>query len=197
MVPGIRARRRPGALTPSGYAVLGLLARRPSSGYELGTRAAGLAHFWPLTRTHIYSELGQLEARGYVAGAEVAQERRPDKRVYRVTPEGEQALQSWLSDPDLGVPRPRLPVLLKLFFAERAPPERVAAMLARYRADARARRDRFAAAVAEMEGDAELRGARATALLGLRRAQADLAWLEELPGVLGLDPSDVPGTAGA
>jgi PadR family transcriptional regulator AphA len=61
-------------LTSSAYAVLGLLARRPSAGYELGTRAAAsIDNFWPLTRTHIYGELAKLEALGYVVGVEVAQ----------------------------------------------------------------------------------------------------------------------------
>ena len=62
-------------LTPSSYAVLGLLTRHPSSGYELGTRAAAsIDNFWPLTRTHIYGELAKLEALGYIVGVEVAQE---------------------------------------------------------------------------------------------------------------------------
>ena len=98
-------------LTPSSYAVLGLLARRPSSGYELGTRAAAsIDNFWPLTRTYIYGELAKLEALGYVVGVEVAQELLPDKRVYSVTPEGTRALDAWLDNPDPGVPRPRQPM---------------------------------------------------------------------------------------
>src|SRR5215207_7696580 len=115
-------------LTSSAYAVLGLLARRPSAGYELGTRAvASIDNFWPLTRTHIYGELAKLEALGYVVGVEVAQENLPDKRVYSVTPQGERALDAWLADPDPGAPRPRQPMLVKLFFGERIAPERAAA----------------------------------------------------------------------
>src|ERR671912_659391 len=132
-------------LTPSAYAVLGLLARQPSSGYELGTRAAAsIDNFWPLTRTHIYGELAKLEALGYVVGVEVAQEHLPDKRVYSVTAQGERALDAWLADPDPGVPRPRQPMLVKFFFGDRIAPERAAALQARYRTQALARRD-FAA----------------------------------------------------
>ncbi|HEX2037960.1 MAG TPA: PadR family transcriptional regulator [Chloroflexota bacterium] len=178
-------------LTPSAYAVLGLLAREPGSGYELGSRTArSIAHFWPLTRTHIYHELARLEGLGYVTGAEVAQSGLPDKRVYTLTPEGARVLDAWLNDPEPGVQRPRHPMLLKLFFAERAAPERVVEMLARYRADAGARRDRFAAVVAGMDPgpDSPLRFVRAAALFGLRRAEADLAWLDELPAALDLPP---------
>src|SRR5215207_958300 len=180
-------------LTPSAYAVLGLLARRPSSGYELGTRAAAsIDNFWPLTRTHIYGELAKLEALGYIVGVEVAQELLPDKRVYSVTPEGTRALDAWLDNPDPGVPRPRQPMLVKLFFGERIAPEQAAALLTRYRTQALARRDRFAAAAiadaAAVTADPESprRFGRATALFGLRRVEADLAWVDEVWAELGL-----------
>jgi PadR family transcriptional regulator, regulatory protein AphA len=180
-------------LTSSAYAVLGLLARRPSAGYELGTRAAAsIDNFWPLTRTHIYGELAKLEALGYVVGVEVAQENLPDKRVYSVTPQGERALDAWLADPDPGVPRPRQPMLVKLFFGERIAPERAAALLTQYRAQALARRDQLAAAAAAdaaavaADPDSPRRFGRATALFGLRRVEADLAWIDEVSAELGL-----------
>src|SRR5215204_1709181 len=164
-------------LTSSAYAVLGLLARRSSAGYELGTRAvASIDNFWPLTRTHIYGELAKLEALGYVVGVEVAQENLPDKRVYSVTPQGERALDAWLADPDPGVPRPRQPMLVKLFFGERMAPERAAALLTEYRAQALDRRNRFAAA----DADSPRRFGRAAALFGLRRTEADLVWIDEV-----------------
>ncbi len=180
-------------LTPSAFAVLGLLARRPSSGYELGSRAAAsIDNFWPLTRTHIYGELSKLEALGYVVGVEVAQEHLPDKRVYSVTPEGAQALDAWLDNPDPGVPRPRQPMLVKLFFGERVTPEQAAALLTQYEAQALARRDRFAAAAAAdaaavaADPDSPRRFGRAAALFGLRRAEADLTWVDEVRAELQL-----------
>jgi PadR family transcriptional regulator, regulatory protein AphA len=189
-------------LTPSSYAVLGLLARRPSSGYELGTRAAAsIDNFWPLTRTHIYGELAKLEALGYVVGVEVTQELLPDKRVYSVTPEGARALDAWLDNPDPGVPRPRQPMLVKLFFGERIAPEQAAALLTRYRTQALARRDWLAAAAvadaAAVAADPESprRFGRATALFGLRRTEADLAWVDEVWAELGLP--DLEGDADA
>src|SRR5262245_32225144 len=133
-------------LTPSGYAVLGLLAREPGSGYELGARAAAsIDHFWPLTRTHIYGELAKLEALGFVAGVDVAQEHLPDKRVYSVTAQGERALRAWLADPDPGIPRPRQPMLVKLYFGEHISPEQARALLEQFREQALARRDQYAA----------------------------------------------------
>src|SRR5262245_52741817 len=185
-------------LTPSAYAVLGLLARRPSSGYELGTRAAAsIDNFWPLTRTHIYGELAKLEALGYVTGIEVEQEHLPDKRVYSVTPQGAHVLDAWLDDPDPGIPRPRQPMLVKLYFGERIAPERVQALLAEYRTQALARRDQLAAAAdadaaaVALDPASPRRFGRAAALFGLRRIEADLAWLDEMQAELHLpDPDD-------
>jgi DNA-binding PadR family transcriptional regulator len=184
-------------LTSSAYAVLGLLARRPSSGYELGTRAAGsIDNFWPLTRTHIYGELAKLETLGYVAGVEIEQEHLPDKRVYSVTPQGARALDAWLADPDPGVPRPRQPMLVKLFFGERVAPEEVQALLEQYRSQALARRNQFAANAAAdadaiaLDPESPRRFGRAAALFGLRRAEADLAWLDEMQAELQLPNLD-------
>jgi DNA-binding PadR family transcriptional regulator len=189
-------------LTPSAYAVLGLLARRPGSGYELGTRAAtSIDYFWPLTRTHIYSELAKLEARGYVASVAVAQDSLPDKRVYSVTPAGILALETWLADPDPGTSRPRHPMLVKLFFGERIAPDQAHALLAQYRAQTLGRRDRFAAAAAAdaaaiaVNPDSPRRFGRAAALFGLRRAEADLAWIDEVLAELGL-PNETSVVAG-
>jgi DNA-binding PadR family transcriptional regulator len=159
----------------------------------LGTRAAAsIDNFWPLTRTHIYSELAKLQALGYVVGVEVAQEHLPDKRVYSVTPQGVRALDAWLADPDPGDSRPRQPMLVKLFFGDRLAPEQAQALLARYRAQAIARRDKIAAAAAAdaaavaADPDSPRRFGRAAALFGLRRTEADLAWVEEVLAELGL-----------
>src|SRR6266511_801243 len=73
-------------LSPGAHAVLGLLSRHPTSGYELGSTAERtIAHFWPITRAHIYAELARLETAGLVTATEVSQRRRPDKRVYSIT----------------------------------------------------------------------------------------------------------------
>jgi DNA-binding PadR family transcriptional regulator len=180
-----------------------MLARRPGSGYELGTRAStSIDNFWPLTRTHIYGELAKLETLGYVVSVEVAQDHLPDKRVYSVTPAGIRALETWLADPDPGIARPRQPILVKLFFGERAAPEQIQALLVQYRAQTLARRDRFAAAVAAdaaaiaVDPNSRRRFGRAVALFGLRRVEADLAWIDEVLAELGLPSEEsvaVPG----
>ena len=174
-------------LTPSSFAILGLLARRPGSGYEIGALAQRTVHhFWPLTRPHIYSELAKLEELGLVSSTEVEQQGVPDKRVYGLTDRGASELDAWLSDPDPGVQRPRHPLLIKVFLGERVEPDRVRELLERYRSEVEARRSEFAAVVADTPGGGSRAGfARMAALFGLRRMEADLAWLDEVEAELG------------
>jgi DNA-binding PadR family transcriptional regulator len=172
-------------LSPSAHAVLGLLARQPTSGYELGSKAERtIAHFWPITRAHIYAELARLEAAGLVTATEVSQRRRPDKRVYAITEAGEAALDEWLAGADLGHERRRHPLLLKVFFGERIPPARLAALLAEERARLEADRDRYLAVAAALEGDPSAVWRRATAMYGVHCAQGHLAWLDEVEPLL-------------
>jgi len=166
-------------LSPGAHAVLGLLSREPTSGYELGSLAERtIAHFWPITRAHIYAELARLEAAGLVTATEVSQQRRPDKRVYAITGAGEAALDAWLASPDLGHERRRHPLLLKIFFGDRMPPERLAGLLAEERARLEADRDHFQAVVAKLEGDPGAIWRRATAMYGVHCTQGQLAWLD-------------------
>jgi PadR family transcriptional regulator, regulatory protein AphA len=168
-------------LSPGAYAVLGLLSREPTSGYELGSLAERtIAHFWPITRAHIYAELGRLEDAGLVTATEVSQRGRPDKRVYAITEQGERALDAWLETADLGDERRRHPLLLKVFFGDRMRPDRLAGLLAAERERYQALRERYLAVAAALEGDPHAVMRRATVLYGVRCAEAQLAWLDEV-----------------
>jgi DNA-binding PadR family transcriptional regulator len=177
-------------LSPGAYAVLGLLSRQPTSGYELGSLAEQtIAHFWPITRAHIYAELARLEAARLVRATEVAQRRRPDKRVYTITTAGEAALDEWLASPDLGPEVRRHLLLLKVFFGDRIPPERLASLLTEERARLQALRDRYAATVARLEGDPGALWRRTTALYGVHCVEGQLAWLDEVEPLIAAIPS--------
>lgn len=168
-------------LSPGAHAVLGLLSRGPTSGYELGSLAERtIAHFWPITRAHIYTELGRLEGAGLVTATEVTQRGRPDKHVYTITEAGERALDAWLASADLGDERRRHPLLLKVFFGDRIPADRLASLLAAERARCEADRARYAAIAAALEDDPHTVMRRATVLYGVRCAEAQLRWLDEV-----------------
>lgn len=82
------------------HAIMISLAERPGTGYELGRQfATSLGHFWPATRQQIYRTLSRLHADGLITCRDVVQEGRPDKKIYTLSPAGEDALASWIDQP--------------------------------------------------------------------------------------------------
>ena len=83
-----------------GYAILGLLAREPLSGYDLMRRMKErVGFFWQARHSQIYPELARLEKGGMVAHRVVEQKDRPDKKVYEITDAGLKALREWVTTP--------------------------------------------------------------------------------------------------
>lgn len=98
------------------YSILGLLATRPMSGYDLkGTFDQSVSYVWNASGSQIYSALRDLERNGLVEAEVVVQESRPNKKIYRVTPAGRKELRLWLEKP---VPEKfsKDEFLVKLFF---------------------------------------------------------------------------------
>lgn len=80
-----------------GHALLGLLARAPSTGYDLARvlkRPVGF--FWSAGHSQIYPELGRLEAAGLVRHTVVDGAGPRATKRYRLTPAGRRELRSWL-----------------------------------------------------------------------------------------------------
>jgi DNA-binding PadR family transcriptional regulator len=80
--------------------LLGLLQKEPSHGYELKLAIESMfGELWPAVNIgQVYSTLGRLEQAGLVRSASVAQESRPDKKVYELTPGGREMLRQWVDD---------------------------------------------------------------------------------------------------
>jgi DNA-binding PadR family transcriptional regulator len=132
------------ALSLSEYAVLGLLADGPLSGYELHKRAERtIGYFWRPAKSKIYELLPRLSERGLVASRHVPQDRRPDKQVHRLTPLGRDALREWLESDDLPKTVARNPLLLKLFFGGHGDTTALTGLIAE-------RKDRAEAQLAEL-----------------------------------------------
>jgi DNA-binding PadR family transcriptional regulator len=88
------------ASTPSnlGFALLGLLVRRESTGYELSRRMERpVGYFWTAQHSQVYPELARLEASGLVRHVLVeGAGPRPTKR-YAATQAGMRALREWVA----------------------------------------------------------------------------------------------------
>lgn len=85
------------------HAVLAALLEGDASGYDLAKRFdVSVANYWPATPQQLYRELERMTADGVVAARVVEQERRPNKRVFSITPAGRADLAQFTSHP----PRP-------------------------------------------------------------------------------------------
>ncbi len=94
------------------HAILVSLTERAGSGYELARRFdRSIGFFWAASHQQIYRTLKRMAADGWVTSETVAQEGRPDKKVYAVAQAGRDELARWLAEPgepatlrdDLGV----------------------------------------------------------------------------------------------
>jgi DNA-binding PadR family transcriptional regulator len=87
-------------LSPTAYALLGLLDRRPFSAYELTKymKRSALAWLWPRTEAGIYRAPKQLLERGLATMTTEGTGRRT-RTVYAITPAGREALAAWLREP--------------------------------------------------------------------------------------------------
>jgi DNA-binding PadR family transcriptional regulator len=124
-------------LTPTSYAILGLLAIRPWSTYEL-TKLFGrsVQYVMPRSEANRYLEAKRLVDAGLATAEEtmVGQRRRTE---YRITAAGRRTLDTWLAQPA----RPtelESEGLLKVLFADRAPTETLLARIAEIGAEAEA-----------------------------------------------------------
>lgn len=78
---------------------LGALSQAKASGYELQKtfKEGPVAHFLEASYGSIYPALTRLTEEGLVTCSEQAQEGRPDKKVYSITPAGRDALEEALN----------------------------------------------------------------------------------------------------
>jgi DNA-binding PadR family transcriptional regulator len=82
-------------------ALLGLIAEgQPCSGYDLvQTFRISMVLYWHAHPGQIYPTLDRMERDGWIAGREVIQRGRPNKRLYSITAEGRRVLLEWLAAP--------------------------------------------------------------------------------------------------
>ena len=126
-------------LTPTSYAILGLLALRPWSAYELTKQVRRSLHFcWPRAETRLYQEPKNLAEHGLVRATTTAKGRRA-RTEYAITAKGRKALRAWLGQPS-APPRLESEALLRLFFADCGTKDDLLATLAELEEQARALR---------------------------------------------------------
>ena len=119
-------------LTTTTYGVLGLLAVRPHSTYELAKAMdRSVGRVWPRAKSKLFEEPKKLVAHGYATARDDAVGRRP-RTVYTITRAGRRALATWLAEPGNG-PALEFEGLVKLIFADHGTRDAALASLARAR----------------------------------------------------------------
>ena len=125
----------PSRLTTSSYAVLGLLAIQPWTGYELTQQATRSLRFaWPKSERLLYAEPKKLVEHGLATAQREAAGQRT-RTVYTITNEGRTALSAWTAT----TPQPPVleaEALLRLLFAENGTTDDLTAALDVMAADA-------------------------------------------------------------
>jgi PadR family transcriptional regulator, regulatory protein AphA len=94
--------------------ILTVLARGEMTGYEITKDfEAVYVHFWRASHQQVYRELARLHKDGRVTSQVIAQDGRPDKKVYAITKRGLEELRRWILAPT-EAPRPQYDLLVKL-----------------------------------------------------------------------------------
>src|SRR5437588_5160948 len=113
------------ALSPTGRVILGMLAFGMNTGYDIKQIVdKSTRHFWAASYGQIYPELRRLEQQGLIRGrSEPTGERA--RKVYELTDAGTQALRDWLGAGEEPLYEVRDEGLLKLFFSDALPEQRI------------------------------------------------------------------------
>jgi DNA-binding PadR family transcriptional regulator len=108
-------------LTPTSYAMLGLLALRPWTTYELAKQMQrSLRWFWPRAERKLYEEPKRLAALGLATVRSTATGRRASS-MYEITPAGREALRAWLHTGPGAPMQLEMEPMLRVFFSDSGP----------------------------------------------------------------------------
>jgi DNA-binding PadR family transcriptional regulator len=125
------------------HAVLAALLDGELSGYQLAKLFdINISNYWHALPQQLYGELAKLESAGLVAGREVVQQGRPNKRVYTLTEAGRTAIAEFIAGPS----KPsfvRDDLLVKVQAAEAGDPAKLIVQLEERAAEARGKIQQF------------------------------------------------------
>jgi PadR family transcriptional regulator AphA len=125
-------------LTPTSFAILGLLAIQPFTTYELAQQMdRTVSWFWPRAASMVYEEPKKLAAAG-LATAQASFTGKRRSTVYKITEAGREALREWLDAPAAGM-RMEFAAMLKVAFADAGDASQLRSAVTEIRADAEAR----------------------------------------------------------
>jgi DNA-binding PadR family transcriptional regulator len=174
-----------------GYALLGLLARAPGTGYELAQALrVPVGYFWTASHSQIYPELARLEADSLVDSRVVPGPGPRDTKRYTITAAGRRALAAWVVRP-AALEQSRSEELLKTYSLWLADPPGARKMISGLRDSHREMLSRYQQIATEIEQAGALDPATprffdyATLRRGLSFERHAIAWCDWLLDALG------------
>ncbi len=103
--------------TPTDLVILGTLIPGERHGYEIMRfLESALEGAWRVSNSQLYVLLKRMEQEGLLVSRSEAQDVRPSKRVFHVTPLGRDAFKAWVNRPVPHVRDLRTEFLCKMFF---------------------------------------------------------------------------------
>ena len=115
------------------HTILATLRDKAYSGYDLWKKFSQTsAYYWQASQQQIYRELGKLEKQGAIESEIIAQEGRPDKKIYQITDKGIEKLKTWLLEP-VEPTATREELLVKVISAQLAPKSVILQEIERHR----------------------------------------------------------------
>ncbi len=160
--------------------LLGFLTRGDLTGYELkGAMDESVGFFFGASYGSIYPALRSLEEEGFVRSTLVVQTERPNKKVYSITPEGEEYFREALKV------RPsedtfRSEFMMQLFFGRHQEPERLLALIEEHRASLQDSLERLRETEKRIRGVPQARFGLMCLRYGLVYYENTLAWLDDV-----------------
>jgi len=142
-------------LTTTSHALLGLLALRRWTTYELAKQVQrGLGWFWPRAERRLYDEPRRLVSAGLATATEQHTGKRP-RTVYAITDEGRAALRAWLGGSS-APPVLEFEAMVRVFFADGGTIEQLRTTLVDVETSARTRKAELESMIeASMDGPYE------------------------------------------
>jgi DNA-binding PadR family transcriptional regulator len=114
------------------YALIAILRVGALSGYDLQKQfSQSVGHVWHAPDSQIYPELRKMESEGLIEGEDQARGEKGTRRVYHVTPAGDEAYLQWMRSP-LDYQRVRDPAHLRAAYLENTTPNVARAFLHRH-----------------------------------------------------------------
>lgn len=175
------------------HAVLAALLDEELSGYQLAKAFdLGVANFWHALPQQLYAELTRLEKDGLIAGREVVQDSRPNKRLFTVTDAGLAELEQFTAS-SAKPSSIRDDLVVKVQAADHVDTATLIGQLAERAVFARAKVELFGGLLRTMRGDraeedflrhGERVGPYLTCLRGLAFEEGNRDWCERTIAVL-------------